>query len=569
MSTSAQSIPASTTTVERRFYPRIAPQSPIFVAFDESKGGLLLNVSENGLLVSTPGELACNFVARISIPLNGLPKPVLVNVRVVWANEASKLAGIQLLDLTDHDRQLIRKWAARESVLSPQPEPHLPLAVAKSSAISSDAPHGAPSVNEESPFNGPLDTAPLVLPPAVRTRSRSAAVGIATYGVLGAAVCLAAVFFVRNGAQAHYFARSLETTYKSSAAGPSAKDVQGDLQSPTASTPGTVRPAASPTPSAGAAQSTNASTDTPAPQTSAQTGVGAKNDDYPVDTAIGAAQNQRHGTRKSSPPPSKPISETTPTPDTSGSLAEDQAGAQNDQPQRSAIPPEADSSPISSTSADSSASSDTAAPETSLASPDPPAASASIRNPTPASDLAAATPATIPSNSSVAPTHPASARKSGAPVIQMDAPAHQVLEIHLPSGYYAPFFSLPGERVLETPSATMHIQRSVRMPATHAAWPFNRKKKVVIGGLISRVDPQAAQVQLIPGDAVRVRASVAKDGRVESVAPVYGPPNLARAVAVAVRQWRYQPTLIDGKQVETQCFVVVQFHAPATRTARK
>jgi len=151
----------------------------------------------------------------------------------------------------------------------------------------------------------------------------------------------------------------------------------------------------------------------------------------------------------------------------------------------------------------------------------------------------------------------------------MDAPAHQVLEIHLPPGYYAPFFNLPGERVLETSSATMHIQRSVRMPATHAAWPFNRKKKVVIGGLISRVDPQAAQVQLIPGDSVRVRAVVAKDGRVESVAPVYGPPNLARAVAVAVRQWRYQPTLIDGKQVETQCFVVVQFHAPATRTARK
>ena len=569
MSTSAQSIPASTSTVERRFYPRIAPQSPIFVSFDESKGGLLLNVSENGLLVSTPGELACNFVARISIPLNGLPKPVLVNVRVVWASEAKKLAGIQLLDLTEHDRQLIRKWGAQESAQSPQPEPRHSLALAEPSTIPSDAPHSASSSTQEVSFNRPLDTARLDLSPAVRTRFRSAAVGIATYGVLGAAVCVAAVFFVRNGAQAHYFARSLESTYKSSAAGPPAQDVHGVLQDSTSSTPGTVSPAASPTPSAGAAQSTNASTDTPAPQTSAQTGVGAKNDDDPGDSAIGAAQNQRRSSRKNSPPPSKPIPQTTPTSDTSSSLAEDQADAQNDQPQPSAIPPEAYSSPTSSTSADSSASSDAAAPETPLASPDPPSASAPIRNPTPASDLAATTPATIPSSSGVAPTHTTPARKSGAPIIQMDAPAPQILEIHLPSGYYAPFFNLPGERVLETPSATMRIQRSVRMPATHAAWPFNRKKKVVIGGLISRVDPQAAQVQLIPGDAVRVRANVAKDGHVESVAPVYGPPNLARAVAVAVRQWRYQPTLLDGKPVESQCFVVVQFHAPATRTARK
>ncbi|HYW67714.1 MAG TPA: PilZ domain-containing protein [Candidatus Dormibacteraeota bacterium] len=569
MSTSAQSIPASTTTVERRFYPRIAPRSPVFVAFDESKQGLLLNVSENGLLVSAPGELACNFVARISIPLNGLPKPVLVNVRVVWASEAKKLAGIQLLDLNDHDRQLVRKWGAQESAQSPQPEPRHSLALAELSTIPSDAPHSASSSTGEASFNGPPDIAPRALRPAVRTRSRSAALGIATYGVLGAAVCLAAVIFVRNGAQAHYFARSLESTYKSSAAETRAQDIPPSLPNLGTSKPAADTQAASPTPSAGAAQSTNASTDAPAPQTSAQTSVGAKKHGDPEDSAIGTVQNQRHGSRKSSPSPSKPISQTTPTPETSLQLAEDQADAQNDQPQPSAIPPEADSSPTSSTSADPSASSDTATLETPLASPDPPPASAPIRNPTPASDLAAATPATIPSSSNVAPTHPAPARKPGAPTIQMDAPAQQVLEIHLPSGYYAPFFNLPGERVLETPSATMHIQRSVRMPTTHAAWPFNRKKKVVIGGLISRADPQAAQIQLIPGDAVRVRARVAKDGHVESVAPVSGPPNLARAVAGAVRQWRYQPTLLDGKPVETQCFVVVQFHAPATRTARK
>ena len=95
MSASAQQVPVLTTTVERRFYPRTVPHAPIFIALDESKEGLLINVSENGLLLSTPAELRCNFVARISIPLNGLPKPVQVNVRVVWASEARKLVGIQ------------------------------------------------------------------------------------------------------------------------------------------------------------------------------------------------------------------------------------------------------------------------------------------------------------------------------------------------------------------------------------------------------------------------------------------------------------------------------------------
>jgi hypothetical protein len=143
------------------------------------------------------------------------------------------------------------------------------------------------------------------------------------------------------------------------------------------------------------------------------------------------------------------------------------------------------------------------------------------------------------------------------------------MEIHLPRGYQTSFFNLPGERVLESPAVTMHIQRSVRMPTTHVGWPFNRNKKVVVGELISRVDPQAAQIPISPSDSVRVKATVGKDGRIESVRPLLGPAKLVPAVVNAVHEWRYQPTLIDGKPVETQCYVVVQFHAPARRAARQ
>ena len=137
MSTTAQQLPAIPTTIERRFYSRIIPQAPIYVAIDGNNEGLLINVSENGLLLSTPAELRCNFVARISIPLNGLPKPVQVNVRVVWASEAGKLAGIQLLDLSEHDREQIRKWGARESTPSLQREHNRHWVVAKTSTAPS------------------------------------------------------------------------------------------------------------------------------------------------------------------------------------------------------------------------------------------------------------------------------------------------------------------------------------------------------------------------------------------------------------------------------------------------
>src|SRR5277367_1688204 len=113
MSTSTQELPDSPEVVERRFYSRVAPHAPVYLAID-GNSSLLLNVSENGLLVSAPVALQCNFVARIDVPLSGLPKPVQVNVRVVWTNEASKQAGIQLLDLSEHDREQIRKWGTRE-----------------------------------------------------------------------------------------------------------------------------------------------------------------------------------------------------------------------------------------------------------------------------------------------------------------------------------------------------------------------------------------------------------------------------------------------------------------------
>jgi hypothetical protein len=150
----------------------------------------------------------------------------------------------------------------------------------------------------------------------------------------------------------------------------------------------------------------------------------------------------------------------------------------------------------------------------------------------------------------------------------MDVPNQQVVEVHLPRGNRNFVLNLPGERILETPAATVHIQRSVRLPVTHSGMPVHGDKKIAVGALLSRVDPQVARASIAPGDYVRVQATVGEDGRIGNVRFASGQRSFMPAVSNALREWRYQQTFVDGKAVETQCEVWLQFHAPAHQTAK-
>ena len=114
MSSAAQKLSALTNDSENHFTRASVPRFPIFLTIDGNNLSRLINISENGLLLSTPKAVAPNFVTRISIYLGGLPKSIEVIVRVVWTNEERKFAGIQLLDLNDRQREQIRKWSAQE-----------------------------------------------------------------------------------------------------------------------------------------------------------------------------------------------------------------------------------------------------------------------------------------------------------------------------------------------------------------------------------------------------------------------------------------------------------------------
>jgi protein TonB len=71
--------------------------------------------------------------------------------------------------------------------------------------------------------------------------------------------------------------------------------------------------------------------------------------------------------------------------------------------------------------------------------------------------------------------------------------------------------------------------------------------------------PKLARAQRVEG-TVSLNVTIGADGVVHSVTVLSGPLLLTRAAEEAVRQWRYSPTLLDGKPVEVQKEVDLRFH---------
>jgi periplasmic protein TonB len=70
--------------------------------------------------------------------------------------------------------------------------------------------------------------------------------------------------------------------------------------------------------------------------------------------------------------------------------------------------------------------------------------------------------------------------------------------------------------------------------------------------------PAVARTAHISGTVV-LHAIIGKDGSVEQLQYVSGPPLLMRSAMDTVRQWRYQPTLLDGDPVEVDTTITVVF----------
>jgi len=58
---------------------------------------------------------------------------------------------------------------------------------------------------------------------------------------------------------------------------------------------------------------------------------------------------------------------------------------------------------------------------------------------------------------------------------------------------------------------------------------------------------------------VKFEAKIAKDGTIQDLKLVSGPPLLVQAAMQAVQQWVYKPTLLNGEAVEVLTTIDVNF----------
>jgi len=88
-----------------------------------------------------------------------------------------------------------------------------------------------------------------------------------------------------------------------------------------------------------------------------------------------------------------------------------------------------------------------------------------------------------------------------------------------------------------------------------------RLSEMQLGALIHKVLPEypiAAKQLGIQGTVV-LMATIGKDGRVEHVQPISGPPLLIRPAKIAVEQWQYRPYLLNQEPVVVQSTITVNF----------
>ena len=130
---------------------------------------------------------------------------------------------------------------------------------------------------------------------------------------------------------------------------------------------------------------------------------------------------------------------------------------------------------------------------------------------------------------------------------------------------------LPVESVANGRSVSVEMQRFVMMPAESRWHHHGPIAKLAVGELLTQV--ALNQVEMAnnarPGDAVTVRAFVDKNGSVEDLKPVSGRSTLMPRVMHDVRDWQFDQTLIDGKPVESEVNITVEFRpGPAPQLSR-
>jgi hypothetical protein len=122
---------------------------------------------------------------------------------------------------------------------------------------------------------------------------------------------------------------------------------------------------------------------------------------------------------------------------------------------------------------------------------------------------------------------------------------------------------LPEESVAAGRSTSIRMQRNVMVPPQSLWHRRGPVAKLTVGDLLTQSAPEKPDAKIKPraGETVTVRAFVDRDGEVTDLKPVSGRFALMPRVMRTIREWQFDQTLIDGKPVDSEVNVTVEFRA--------
>jgi periplasmic protein TonB len=109
------------------------------------------------------------------------------------------------------------------------------------------------------------------------------------------------------------------------------------------------------------------------------------------------------------------------------------------------------------------------------------------------------------------------------------------------------------------------IYRALPSAEKASATPAKSTARAPAGQLIHRVEPEypaQAKNRNVQGPVV-LDVQVLSNGTVGTIGIVSGDSILTESAVHAVRQWRYQPYLVNGRPVEGQTRITINFTLPS------
>jgi TonB family protein len=522
---------------ERRLHSRRRILLFTYAALSEDNGGLVFNLGEDGLALTTAVVLRDHHFEQMRFRFPDSEDWIEARGRLAWISNSGKEAGVEFLSLPESARTRIREWVALDPVADSRQEEHKPQTIRHpaqelpsfaapqrtvSRSTESQVPASSRAALFASGIRGVVARAAIkkrvagIKPPLYAVYSaRARASLIRTVSAFAALFALLAVGWV--SIQRGYLDKAMEIITRNTPDAASAvepKQNTGPATERASANPPIPQVDSAPQPS-GTPQAAVANLDANpepslknnAPKESVTTGPAVVNLKTQQSERLKPERTKpvRPEPRKKTPPPYQPMEK----PRQTVAVLPTSAPPPENKPAQiaTAQPMQAKGLNVASSIASNVG---------------PSSLSSSAVHPEPAPAV--------------------SSEKEKPPVVQPKQP------------------EVP---VARTPVITVSFDPypSIRMPPEANSKKSRQGQSLQMGHLLMRVEPvypEEAKQRGIEG-TVRVHAIFNREGSVQNLISATGPSLLIPAAMNAVRQWRFTQTLLGGKPMETEEDVTVEF----------